>query len=93
MKQLSKKELLAEAKAQSRALDTIRKWLAAAIGISTVSVALIVFGFMGESVHMLIGIIGIVLLVLSAAAALLINLGLKRGAENVKNILAAAEDM
>ncbi len=93
MKQLSKKELLAEAAAQSRALKTIKKWLAAAIGISTVSAALIVFGFMGESVHMLIGVIGIVLLVLSVAAALIINLGLKRGSENVKNILSAAEDM
>lgn len=93
MKQLGKKELLAEATAQSKALYTIRKWLAAAIGISTVSAALIVFAFMGESVHMLAGIMGIVLLVLSAAAALLINLGLKRGTENVKNILAAAEDM
>ena len=93
MKQLSKKELLAEAMAQSKALKTIRKWLAAAIGISTVSMALILFGFMGESAHMLMGIIGIVLLVLSVAAALLIDLGLKRGTENVKNILASAEDL
>ena len=93
MKQLSKKELLTEAMAQSKALDTIKKWLAAAIGISTVSMALIVFGFMGESAHMVIGIIGIVLLVLSAGAALLIDLGLKRGSENVKNILAAAENL
>ncbi len=93
MKKLSKKELLAEAAAQSRALNTIKKWLAAAIGISTVSTALIVLGFMGEGVHMLIGITGIVLLVLSVTAALLINLGLKRGSENVKNILTAAENM
>lgn len=93
MKKLGKKELLAEAAAQKKALVTIKKWLAYAIGASTVGLALALFGFVGESSHTAIGIFGIVLLVISLISALLINLGLKRGSRNVENILSAAEKM
>ncbi len=93
MKRLNKQELLAEAEAESRALGTIRKWLAGAIGISTISVAIIIFGFAGEEVKLLPAVFGSVLLALSLICAFLINLGLKRGARNVEIILSEAEKM
>ena len=90
MKKLNKKELLAEAAAQSKALGTIRKWLACAVGLSTISIALIIFGSAGETTKLLPCIFGGVLLVLSLASAFIINLGLRRGVKNVELILAEA---
>ena len=64
-----------------------------AIGISTVSIALIIFGFAGETVKLLSVIPGVVLLALSLICAFLIGLGLKRGTRNVEILLNEAEKM
>lgn len=91
MAKLNKKQLLAEAEAQTKALKTIKKWLAYAIGVSTLSVALTCFAFLGGTTHIVVGVIGIVLTLLSTSAALIINLGIRKGTKNVEQILSAAE--
>jgi len=89
---MNKSQLLAEAKAQNKALKIIKKWLAYAIGLSTIGVALTIFAFSGETTYIIVGIIGIILTLLSVIAALIISLGIKRGTKNVEMILKAAEN-
>lgn len=93
MAKFNKKQLLAEAEAQTKALKTIKKWLTYTIGISTLSVALTCFAFLGETTHIVIGVIGIILVLLSTSAALIINLGIKKGTKNIEQILCAAEGL
>ena len=78
MKELTKAQLLDEAKAQTNALKTIKRWL-------------IYAGFAGAAKHTALGVTGIILTVLSVTAAIVINLGLKKGGRNVERILKAAE--
>ena len=51
MKELTKAQLLDEAKAQTNALKTIKRWLMYAIGVSTMGAALIYAGFAGAAKH------------------------------------------
>ena len=91
MKELTKAQLLDEAKAQTNALKTIKRWLMYAIGVSTMGAALIYAGFAGAAKHTALGVTGIILTILSVTAAIVINLGLKKGGRNVERILKAAE--
>jgi len=90
MIKLNRSQLLAEAEAQNKALKTIKKWLAYAIGLSTIGAALTLFAFSGKIT--IIGVVGIILTFLSVTAALIINLGIKRGTANVEKILMAVEN-
>lgn len=91
MNRLNRAQLIAEAKAQNKALKTIKKWLAYAIGSSTIGAALICFAFTGATAHVLIGVLGVILTFVSLIAAFLINLGIRRGTRNVEKLICAAE--
>lgn len=93
MNNLNKKQLINEAKAQTKALYIIKKWLLYAIGMSSLGITLVCFSFLGSITYTTVGIIGIICTTLSVIAALLINLGIKRGTKNVEQILIAVENM
>ncbi len=93
MAKLNRKQLIKEAEAQTKALMTIKKWLLYAIRISTFGIALVCFSFLGSTNYTTIGIIGTVCTFLSILAAILINLGIKRGTKNVEKILIAVENI
>ena len=91
MAQFSKKELLDEAKKQSEALARISRWRTYSMVLSAIGVAVAYMGFTGNSYRIPIGVTGIVLIVLGVAFAVVCNLGIRTGRENVERILNAAE--
>lgn len=87
-----KKEILQrKLKRQTEALKKINRWKMIAMAISTLGVALAYAGFAGLIQTPLLGVLGVAVTVISAAAALIFNLGLKNGRRNVKKMLQILE--
>lgn len=86
-----KKRMMKEAEMQIKALKKINKWKLYAIAFSTVGVALTYAGMAGNSRHLCLGILGIILIIAGITAAFLLNLGLRNGRRNVEKILRVVE--
>ena len=91
MNALEKRNLTTEAKMQTEALKKINRWKMIAMAISTLGVALAYAGFAGLIQTPLLGGFGVAVTVVSVAAALIFNLGLKNGRRNVKKMLQILE--
>ena len=92
MAQLSKKELLEEAKKQSEMLERIGRWRTYALVLSATGVAVAYMGFTGSFHPVAVGVTGIVIIVAGVAFAGFCNFGIRTGRENVERILKAAEN-
>ena len=92
MAQLSKKELLEEAKKQSEMLERIGRWRTYALVLSATGVAVAYMGFTGSFHPVAVGVTGIVIIVAGVAFAVFCNFGIRTGRENVERILKAAEN-
>ncbi len=90
MNQEQRRKMLWEAEQQLRALRTIRRWLAIAVGLSTVGAAAAYWGFRLAEGYAAVGIIGTVAAALSLICALIINYGMRNGQRNVRKILRIA---
>lgn len=91
MNAYEKRKLTTEAKMQTEALKKINRWKMIAMAISTLGVALAYAGFAGLIQTSLLGVLGVAVTVIAAAASLILNLGLKNGRRNVKKILRILE--
>ena len=91
MSQLTKQELLEEAKKQSKALERISRWRTYAMVLSAIGVAVAYMGFTGNQHRTAVGGTGIVLIAAGVAFAVICNLGIRTGRDNVEKILNAAE--
>ena len=80
-----------EAEMQIEALKKINRWKIIAMAISTLGVAAAYAGLAGIVQSPFLGISGVVVTVAAAAAALVINLGLKNGRRNVEKMLDILE--
>lgn len=79
-----KNSYIEEVKYQTRMLNNLKRWLKSFIIFSSISLTLILFG---SSVHPLIRIVGIILMIISVVACMIIGLGIKRGRDNVSKII------
>lgn len=79
-----KKAYIQEVKYQTQLLNRLKGWLKSTILFSSVSLILIIFG---PSIHSFVKPLGIVLMIISVIAAIIIGLGIKRGQENVSKII------
>lgn len=86
-----RKKMIIEAEMQIKALKKINVWKLIAIAFSTIGMALTYAGMAGTERHIFLGILGIILMIVSFIAALLLNLGLKNGRKNVEKILNMAD--
>lgn len=87
MNAVEKRRLTQEAKMQISALKKINIWKMIAIAFSTIGVAVTYAGIAGQNQNIFLGISGILLMILSAGCAIILNLGLKNGRRNVEKIL------
>ena len=92
MSQLTKQELLEEAKKQSEMLERIGRWRTYALVLSATGVAVAYMGFTGSFHPVAVGVTGIVIIVAGVAFAVFCNFGIRTGRENVERILKAAEN-
>ena len=91
MNSIERRSLSKEAEMQIKALKKIGQWRGLAIAVSTLGVAMAYAGLAGLVPSVFLGVSGIVLTVLAAAAALVFNLGLKNGRRNVEKMLQILE--
>ena len=92
MAELSKKELLEEAKKQSEALERISRWRTYSMVLSAIGVVVAYMGFTGSAkYHIAIGAAGAAVILIGMTFAIICNLGIRTGRENVERILNAAE--
>ena len=87
MNAVEKRRLSREAEMQISALKKISIWKIIAIAFSTIGVALTYAGMAGQNQNIFLGIFGIILMIVSAGCAIVLNLGLKNGRRNVEKIL------
>ena len=92
MAQLSKKELLEEAKKQSEMLERIGRWRTYSLVLSAIGVAVAYMGFTGSFHPVAVGVSGIVLIAAGIGFSIFCNFGIRTGRENVERILRAAEN-
>lgn len=92
MNALEKDSLIVEAKMQTKALRKINGWKKLAIIVSTIGVAIAYAGFSTDPSRLFLGILGIFLALIGAAAAVIINLGLRNGRRNVEKIINVIEN-
>ena len=91
MAQFSKEQLLDEAKKQSEALKRISVWRTCFMVLSAVGVAIAYMGFAGSGHRMFVGIAGIALIFVGLIPAIICNMAIRAGRENVEKILNAVE--
>lgn len=82
-----KRKISNEARMQLQALKTIGKWRNAAVAVSSVGMAILYAGIAGTGTHLFISILGAVIIMAGIGAALVLNLGMKRGKGNVDKML------
>ena len=92
MAQLSKKELLEEAKKQSEMLERIGRWRTYSLVLSAIGVAVAYMGFTGSFHPVAVGVSGIMIIAAGIGFSIFCNFGIRTGRENVERILRAAEN-
>ncbi len=91
MAELTKKELLEEAKKQSEALERISRWRTYSMVLSAIGVAVLYMGLTGSWNKWITCGIGGALIVIGLVFAVICNLGIRTGRDNVEKMLSAAE--
>ncbi|MGL4790199.1 MAG: hypothetical protein ACRCW1_02225 [Anaerotignaceae bacterium] len=81
-----------EAEMQIKALKKISQWKMFSMGVSIIGVALTYAGMAGLENNIFMSILGIAIIIISTAVAIILNLGLKNGRKNVEKILACIEN-
>ena len=79
-----KQSYIEEIKFQTKMLNNLKRWLKVSIILSSLSFAFVLFGPSLDFVYQIIGIIG---MILSTIASVLILLGYKNGRNNVNKII------
>lgn len=79
-----KKAYIAEVQYQTKMLNHLKKWLTSLIIFSSISFVLVLFG---SSIHPFVQILGVILMVISVLACVLVGLGYKNGCQNVNKII------
>lgn len=87
MNAVEKSNLSREAQMQMNALKKISRWRTIAIALSTLGAALIYAGFAGADCNLFLGIPGIIVILLGAVSAIILNLGIKNGRRNVEKMI------
>lgn len=87
MNVLEKEHLLIEANMQIKALKKISEWKKMAMLISAIGVAVCYAGIAGTPSRIFLVILGILLTFVGAASAVVMNLGLKNGRQNVEKMI------
>lgn len=86
MDAIEKRRLSQEAEMQLTALKRINRWKNTALILSAAGVAIAYNGLAGGR-NLILGILGIILIVVGALCAIILNLGLKNGRRNVEKII------
>ena len=84
MQNKMKQAYIGEIQYQTKMLNNLKVWLRNIIMLSSISLILVLFG---DEMYSFLSTVGIVLMVLSVIACLILSLGIKNGYNNINKII------
>ncbi len=90
MTKLNKSQLLQEAKQQTKAIATLKRWMGCLFLIANLAMVLGMWGIAGSSGRFVAGVVGIILAVLFWTLCGIVGYGIFKGSRNVQNLKTAA---
>lgn len=85
MQSKMKQAYIGEIQYQTKMLNNLKVWLRNMIMLSSISLILILFG--DDEMYSFLSTVGIVLMVLSVIACLILSLGIKNGQDNINKLI------
>ena len=89
---MNSKELTVEASLQAKEIKKLEKWLRMFLSVSSIFLVTAYWGFQGKGLRFAAGVTGIILTAACFLLAAVINLGIKKGRENIRRMLNIAEN-
>ena len=89
---MDKSMLMEEARLQTAALQRLARWTGLCAAVSASGSVLLYYMITGQELKIWLGVAGVLVLVLGAASAFTLLIGIRNGRNNVKKILRAIED-
>ena len=88
---MNSKELTVEASLQAKEIKKLEKWLRMFLSVSSIFLVTAYWGIQGKGLRFAAGVTGIILTAACFLLAAVINLGIKKGRENIQRMLKLAE--
>ena len=89
---MNSKELTVEASLQAKEIKKLEKWLRMFLSVSSIFLVTAYWGIQGKGLRFATGVTGIILTAACFLLAAVINLGIKKGRENIRRMLNLAEN-
>ena len=89
---MNSKELTVEASLQAKEIKKLEKWLRMFLSVSSIFLVTAYWGIQGKGLRFAAGVTGIILTAVCFLLAAVINLGIKKGRENIRRMLNLAEN-
>ncbi len=89
---MNSKELTVEASLQAKEIKKLEKWLRMFLSVSSIFLVTAYWGIQGKGLRFVAGVTGIILTAACFLLAAVINLGIKKGRENIRRMLNLAEN-
>ena len=89
---MNSKELTVEASLQAKEIKKLEKWLRMFLSVSSIFLVTAYWGIQGKGLRFAAGVTGIILTAACFMLAAVINLGIKKGRENIRRMLNLAEN-
>ena len=91
MAPMTSQQLSTEVKLQLQEINKLVKWARITLAFSSIFFAVSYWGMQGKGSRFVIGIVGIVFAIVFVLFTAIINLGVKRGRQNVKKMIEVLE--
>ena len=89
---MNSKELTVEASLQAKEIKKLEKWFRMFLSVSSIFLVTAYWGIQGKGIRFAAGVTGIILTAACFLLAAVINLGIKKGRENIRRMLNLAEN-
>ena len=89
---MNSKELTVEASLQAKEIKKLEKWFRMFLSVSSIFLVTAYWGIQGKGFRFAAGVTGIILTAACFLLAAVINLGIKKGRENIRRMLNLAEN-
>ncbi len=88
MQMKEKQAYIEEVKYQTKMLNNLRKWMRYLVSISSICLALAIWG---DNIASAVQVIGIIFTVISVIGCVLVGFALKKGSDNINKIITHLE--
>lgn len=88
---MNSRQVYLEAEMQTKEIIKLEKWYRMILAFSSIFIILAYWGLKGHGVRFILGIISVIFVIICVLVSAVINLGVKKGKNNVQNMLKLIE--